>query len=147
MGKFYQRPVVQELVDSGAAVVLPEDIFQWGGSDVFGEKLMKTVKELLAEPWPCEVSPYGQRVDAGWLEKNLAEYFLFLINREKAGTTPVDISLHLPEGRYELYVRDADFWYRGCLSGKKELSAQDLISFRDLMIPETACVFYLRKAG
>lgn len=144
-GEPYPEPVLHELLESKAAVILPEDVFQWAATDIFAEKVMKTLSQLLKEKIPLKFNAYGRHVDASLLEKNEREYFLFLINWEKAGTTAVDIGIPLPEGRYEIWVRDADFWYQGCLSGEKEFSSKDLTDFRYWMIPETVSVFYVRK--
>ncbi|MCM8769892.1 MAG: hypothetical protein NC911_09575, partial [Candidatus Omnitrophica bacterium] len=144
-GEPYSKPLLQELVESGAAVVFPEDIFQYGGTDAYRQKVTQVIFQSLNQQFPLKFQSFGRRIDAAWLEKNPGEYFLFLINWEKAGNTPVDLGFSLPDGRYRIWIRNSDFWYEGYLSGKNEFSQEQLANFRYWMIPETVSVFYIRQ--
>jgi hypothetical protein len=143
-GEPYAEPALKELLDSEKAVLFEEDILADGATDIFAGKVAKTIQDILGENIPLKLETYGRWIDATLLEKNPEEYFLFLLNWEKAGLTRVDVGLSLPEGNYEVMARDADFWYKASINGKTTLSRQDMNNFRVWMVPETVYVFYIR---
>ncbi|HXK45480.1 MAG TPA: hypothetical protein PL060_05935, partial [bacterium] len=59
---------------------------------------------------------------------------------------PVDLGTSVSEGTYAVFVRDSDFWYQASINNKKQFTSADLAGFRFWMIPETACVLYLKKS-
>jgi len=145
-GEPYEKPILQELVESGAATVIDDDIFTVGGTYAFEEKVSKIIEQILGNQIPLKFQAYGKHVDATILEKNKNECFIFLINWEKAGLTPVDLGTSVSEGTYAVFVRDSDFWYQASINNKKQFTSADLAGFRFWMIPETACVLYLKKS-
>jgi len=140
-------PVLKGLVDSGSAVLLEDDILKWGATDVFVKKAMDAVTEALGEDQPLRINTYGRHVDASVLEKGPKEKFVFLLNWEKVGGTRMDLGIPMPEGTYEVLVRDMDFWYQMSIDGESKLSAEQLKSFRMWMVPETSFVLHIREAG
>ena len=145
-GEPLPAPALKDLVDSGSATVLGDDILQWGATDVFAKKVMKVVSDALGDEQPLTIDTYGRHIDATLLEKGPKEKFLFLLNWEKAATTRVDLGLSLPEGTYEILVRDLDFWYQLSLDGATKLTSSQLKKFRVWMVPETSYVFHIREA-
>jgi hypothetical protein len=91
------------------------------------------------------MSLYGKRVDVTLLAKGDWERFLLVINWEKQ-PAPVDLSIALPEGSYELRMRDDAGWHKVSLQGKDTLPAKALKSFRRLVPPLKGEVYCIRPA-
>jgi hypothetical protein len=144
-GEPHDSPILKDLVDSGSAVLLEEDVMKWGATDVFAGKAMAALSKALGQEQPLTFNAYGRHVDATLLEKGPREKFVFLLNWEKAGTTYVDLGLALPEGAYEVLVRDMDFWYRMSIDGETKLTRDRLRTFRMWMVPETCYVLHVRE--
>jgi hypothetical protein len=146
-GEPHATPAFKDIVDSGGAVLFEEDIMKWGATDAFSDRLMAAVSKALGEEQPLAIDTYGQHVDATVLEKSPSEKFVFLVNWEKAGTTYLDLGVALPEGVYEVLVRDMDFWYQLSIDGETGIPSQKLKKFRMWMVPETSYVLCIRPRG
>lgn len=66
----------------------------------------------------------------------------YSLNWEKAPAT-VDLSVAVPPGKYLVFARGIDRWYRVVLNGNTTLTAQDLANFRVQLPAEQPCVFYI----
>jgi len=137
-------PAFKELVDSGKAIVLPEDILAWGSTDAFAEKVMAAIDNTLGRDNPLKMARYNHNVDATLIEKGPKEKFVFAINWEKSPAV-VDLGLSLPEGSYEVRARDENQWRQVSIGGRTALSRTDLASFRLNLGPEKPYVLYVSE--
>ncbi len=63
------------------------------------------------------------------LQKNGGKYFVFVINAE-GKTIAIDLGLVLPQGKYQVMMRDENGWNRTSIGRKDKLSCKKLKRFR-----------------
>ncbi|HEY3415601.1 MAG TPA: hypothetical protein VGM23_01840 [Armatimonadota bacterium] len=143
LGERYPAPIFKELVDAGKAIIIPDDILAWGATDSYASKVMTTLNGVLGTENPLALNRYHQHIDATVLEKSPTERFLFLINWEKTPVT-VDLGVAVPNGRYQVFVRDETRWYRLSIGGSDRLTREELRKFRVQMAAEKPYVFFLK---
>jgi len=145
-GEPYPAPVFKDLVDSGKAILVKDDILAWGSADTFTEKVTGLIKQALGADNPLTLNRYGKSVDATVLRKSGKEYFVFAVNAEK---TPIaiDLGVAVQAGNYQVFARDENGWSRVSLNGKDMLTAKDLAKFRVNMPAEKPYVFYIKEAA
>jgi len=145
-GEPYAAPVFKELVDSGKAILLRDDLMTDGSTDRFVEQVTGAIDKALGTENPLKLTRYHQHIEATVLRKNAREYFLFAINGEKAPAT-IDLGVAVPPGEYRVFARDIDRWNRVTLNGKATLTAQNLANFRAQIPAEQPSVFYIAAQG
>lgn len=144
-GEPHPAPVFKELVDSGKAVLLSEDILAWGSTDAFAEKVMAAVDKPLGKDNPLKLDRHNRKVDATLIEKGPKEKFVFAINWETQPSV-IDLGVALPEGNYQVFARDENQWSQVSVAGENKLTSKDLQKFRVNMPAEKPYVFYIREA-
>ena len=145
-GEPRETPALKDLVESGKATLLHDDIFTWGATDLFADKVLTLIHDALGDAQPLTLQRYGKRIEATVLHKNPKEAFVFLLNWEKTRMTVIDLGLSLPEGKYEVLARDENRWHRVTLDGQTVLTHRQLQDFRLTMGPRQPCVLYVREA-
>jgi hypothetical protein len=144
-GEPHPEPVLKHLAAAGHVALLQDDILAHGGTDRFAQKVTGAIDAALGAGHPFKLHRYGAKVDATVLEKTPRERFVFLINWEKKPVR-VDIQMHMPEGKYEVLVRDETAWHRGSIGGREEPAAALLESFSMTLESEKPCVLYIKNA-
>ena len=137
------EPIFKSLVDAGKAKDVDEDIFEWGPTDLFREKVTAQIDEALGDQHPFKLHRYGKKIDATLLVKSPEERFVFLLNWDK-GTSVVDLDLPLPEGNYEVLARDENRWHRLEIDGVKVLEAAQFRSLRLALGGKQPYVLFIR---
>lgn len=144
-GEPYAVPAFKELVDAGQAMLMKEDILAWGSTDTFAEKIMSAIDGTLGEENPLKLERYGKHVDATVIQKSPREQFLFVLNWEKQ-PVPVDLGVAVPEGSYQVFVRDENQWSQASIAGRDKLTRKDLRKFRVNLAAEKPYVFYIQES-
>jgi len=135
-------PAFKDLVDSGKAILVKDDILLQGASDRYANQLTGLIDKTLGTNNPLMLRRYGQPIDATLIEKNDTERFVFVLNWQTT-PAPIDLGISLPAGRYQLVARDENQWLQGTLNGRTELTADDLRQFRLTMGAQKPLVLYL----
>jgi len=145
-GETHETPAFTDLVESGQATLLDDDILTWAATDVFTDKVLKLIHDALGDARPLTLERYGERIEATVLHKSPKEAFVFLLNWEKTRMTVIDLGLSLPEGRYEVFARDENRWHQVTLNSQALLTHDQLQDFRLTMGPQQPYVLYVREA-
>jgi len=145
-GEPYPTPIFKELVDSGKAILVKDDILAWGATDTFTEKISNLLNTTLGADNPLTLNRYNKHIDATVHRKSAREYFLYTINWEQTPSV-IDLGVSVPAGSYQVYARDENQWNRVSLNGKDLLSEKDLAKFRLTLPAETPYVFYIKQAA
>ena len=144
-GRPRSAPAFKQLLDSGMAVRVEGDLMAAGADDAYMAKVLALVDGALGADNPLKVTRYGKRIDATLLAKNEREKFLFVINWEREPAA-VDFSIALPDGSYEVRMRDDVGWHEVSLQGKAAMPAKALRRFRRMVPPLTGEAYYIRPA-
>jgi hypothetical protein len=144
-GQLRKTPIFKDLVDSGRAVLISEDIMEVGGDDRFVNSILSLIDKTLADQHPFKMSRYGQRIDATLLAKNDRQKFFFLINWEDEPAT-VDLSVAVTDGSYTVRMRDEVQWHSVHLGGKNVFSKAMLKKFRRVIPAQKGEAYYICPA-
>lgn len=139
-GEAWPSPAFRTLAASGRVIVVNDDIRKYGATDYYTDKVLGLVKTSLKTEPVFQLNRYGHDIDAALLQKNEGEYFVFVVNWEKERRS-VDLSLNIPDGNYEILMRDSYQWYRF----PRLMSKNDLKKFRMLVDPERPFFLYVQK--
>ena len=134
-------PAFKELLDSGKAILIADDVMEAGG-DAFASKVLALIDTTLGDRLPFKANAYGRKVDAALLSKGEREKFVFLVNWEKK-PAEVDLAVALPEGTYTVVMRDDAQWNKVTLGGRDVLPHTALKRFRRVVPAEKAEVYVI----
>lgn len=133
-----------ELVRSGQAIVVDEDIMRRGGEDRFVAKVRRIVDDALGAQNPVRAQVYGRRVDTTLLVSADGVRFLFVLNWEKTPST-VDFDVTVPAGNYRVFMRDDTMWYGVTLGGKDVFTRDMLKRLRVVAPAQKGQVYCIRR--
>lgn len=137
-------PAFKELVDSGKAVLVTDDVYAVGGDRAFMRKMRKIIDDALGEDNPLKAELYAQPMNVTLISKGAKEKFVFILNQ--GGAAPVDLSVGLPKGSYQVMMRDDLKWSKASLGGKNVFTQDMLKKFRVNMPKQQGRVLYIREA-
>ena len=138
--------IFRDLVDSGQATLLSEDLLEAGSDDRFQAKALALIDGALGDKHPFKMNRYGKHIDATLLAKGERERFVFLINWEEKPAT-VDLSVGVPEGNYRVLMRDDLQWHKVTVGGRDIFTRAMLKGLRRLVPAQKAEVYYVSPAG
>ncbi|MEI8246445.1 MAG: hypothetical protein WCI51_11470 [Lentisphaerota bacterium] len=140
VGEPWPSPAFKTLSASTRVIIVNDDIIKYGGTDYYADKVIRLVKTHLKTEPVFQFNRYGHDIDAALLQKNEGEYFVFVVNWEKEKQS-VDLRLNIPDGNYEILMRDPYQWYRF----PRLMPNNELKKFRMLVDPERPFFLYIQR--
>lgn len=146
-GKEYKNPILSNLIKSGKATFISEDVPTVGHYRTFLSKMKNDIDQLLGQEKLLTFNSYGNDVEVACLEKGANEKIICLINWTDRPLS-VDLGLLLPENsKYEMLQRDLSEVRKITLKDKEIFTAKDLKLFQVPLKKWEIKLLYVKPTG
>ncbi|HXK44668.1 MAG TPA: hypothetical protein PL060_01850, partial [bacterium] len=142
-GNPYQKPLFSDMVSSGRAMLIKDDVLKVGNDPDFLTDFQNQVDALLGKNKMFFFKNYGNDVETAVLEKGAKEKFVLFLNWTDR-PVQVEAGLKLPDGNYECFQRDLNEVRRVMIGSETKITARNLQRFLVSLQPWEMKILYIK---
>ena len=143
-GNFYPSPLFEEMISSGKAVFIKQDVLKTGNAPEFQQSFKNDIDRLLGKDKIFSFDSFGNDVETAVLEKGSKEKFILFLNWTDRNVG-IQAGIKLPDGEYECFLRDLNEVKKVVIGSNNRIKAKDLEKFLISLQPFEMKILYIKS--